>query len=91
MRNCQEAFVASCPLHRQEQGGLQEVLNCHLETFDLIDSQASGFADLFKVDSLVRVGHLDLGGGVEEGGGEWADEGLALRRLTWVEGGWVGG
>ena len=53
----------------------------HLQTFDLVDSKAGGLADLLKVYSLVRIGHLDLGGeGVEEeAGGEWADGLLALR------------
>ena len=40
----------------------------YLETFDLVNSQASCLADLLKVYSLVRIGHLELGVEEESGG-----------------------
>merc|ERR1712066_337914 len=50
------------------------------QTFDLIDSKTGRLTDLFKVNSLVRVGHLVGDKGVEEekAGGECSDGGVAL-------------
>ena len=58
--------------------------NCYLQTFDLIDSKTGRLTDLFKVNSLVRVGHLvgDKGVDEEKAGGECSDGGVALR-CTW--------
>ena len=76
-----QLFVGgSCPL--QQSGKKRGHKKWYLQTFDLIDSKSSGLADLLKVYSLVRVGHLDVGAGEgveEEAGGEWADGLLALR------------
>ena len=62
---------------RKKSGREKEFTNCHLQTFDLIHSEAGRLADLLEVNSLVGVRHLGLGlgggGGGGQQGGEWQD------------------